>query len=521
MAQFGPWMRASPATQLGRRRPTSPVVERRQATSPDKAGSGRGRPKKGSTPGGDPKGTHGSPLPMHVALPTAKTYKRKLDTGGMVTDGNHQDTAGPLDEGVGRPLTFHQLKELVRLHSPSLFFLSETKNGVSKLELIKRSLNMDGMLRVDPVGTAGGLALFWKNSISVTLEKFCDWFIDVRIFDGVLKKSWRLINVYFNSYVGVRHSQWEFFIRYKACLSEEWVIWGDMNDLLSEDEKCGGIPWAASSVRGFRNFVDVCGLTDLGFSGQPFTWQNNRAGEGFIQERLDRDLASHPWCNMYNHAMVTHIYTVGSDHCAIKLDLNPSISKMRAPFRFDARWGDDEGAHDVIQQAWSTQVYGSRFFSVFKKVQSCRVALTNWKRRKRGNEVRTAEEIKNKIAALNNGSSTPLIGEIQKLKARNRICGIERADGVWTNNPLEVQLEFRQFFSEFFAASPLIQHQETVEAIPGRVSDATNRILIKPATDTEIHEALMMMGPTKAPGIDGMTALFYQSCWDIVGRTIG
>ncbi|KAH7849756.1 hypothetical protein Vadar_022519 [Vaccinium darrowii] len=78
---------------------------------------------------------------------------------------------------------------------------------------------------------------------------------------------------------------------------------------------------------------------------------------------------------------------------------------------------------------------------------------------------------------------------VMQRRARNRICGIEKADGVWTNNPSEVQSEFRPFFSELFAASLLIQHQETVEAIPGRVSDTMNRSLICPVIDTEIHEA--------------------------------
>ncbi|KAF7129273.1 hypothetical protein RHSIM_Rhsim10G0138700 [Rhododendron simsii] len=47
-----------------------------------------------------------------------------------------------------------------------------------------------------------------------------------------------------------------------------------------------------------------------------------------------------------------------------------------------------------------------------------------------------------------------------------------------------------------------------------------NRSLTRSVTDLEIHTALMDMGPTKAPRVDGMTALFYQSYWSTVGEDV-
>ena len=38
--------------------------------------------------------------------------------------------------------------------------------------------------------------------------------------------------------------------------------------------------------------------------------------------------------------------------------------------------------------------------------------------------------------------------------------------------------------------------------------------------DIEIHKAFCDMGPTKAPGIDGLHAVFYQSQWPNVGRFV-
>lgn len=165
--------------------------------------------------------------------------------------------------------------------------------------MVKRSLNMDSAIRVDPVGTSGGLAIFWKGTSNVTLVKMCSWFIDVEIFDPVLNRAWRLVNVYFSPYEVERKEQWDFFVQYKSCLGDDWVIWGDMNDILCPEEKLGGLARPSWSFRGFRKFVEDCGLLDLGFSGYPYTWSNNRSGNEYIQERLDRVLATPSWSLLF------------------------------------------------------------------------------------------------------------------------------------------------------------------------------------------------------------------------------
>ena len=59
-----------------------------------------------------------------------------------------------------------------------------------------------------------------------------------------------------------------------------------------------------------------------------------------------------------------------------------------------------------------------------------------------------------------------------------------------------------------------------VEAIPSKVSEDMNESLSCAFTKEEIATALKQIHPTKAPRPDGMSAIFYQKYWSIVGNNI-
>ncbi|KAH1063910.1 hypothetical protein J1N35_028897 [Gossypium stocksii] len=52
------------------------------------------------------------------------------------------------------------------------------------------------------------------------------------------------------------------------------------------------------------------------------------------------------------------------------------------------------------------------------------------------------------------------------------------------------------------------------------ISKEDNQILTVPYTTEEIRSVVFEIGPTKAPGEDGLPAIFYQKCWNIIGDDV-
>ena len=66
----------------------------------------------------------------------------------------------------------------------------------------------------------------------------------------------RLIGIYANTNDQIREQQWKTIENRTAVWGMNWMGAGDMNDILSNDEKWGGNLRGERSIRMFRSFVN-------------------------------------------------------------------------------------------------------------------------------------------------------------------------------------------------------------------------------------------------------------------------
>ncbi|XP_016747354.1 uncharacterized protein [Gossypium hirsutum] len=130
-------------------------------------------------------------------------------------------------------------------------------------------------------------------------------------------------------------------------------------------------------MREFREALDDCSLTDLGFVDWWFTWE--RGGFVFtnIRERLDRGVATLSWVNLFPGYRLEHLIHSFFDHYPLLLDTMGVVwnnqDSLVKPFRFEGKWCLDSSFEGMVKRWWD-----DNFGSVLGKLEELGNHLLKW-----------------------------------------------------------------------------------------------------------------------------------------------
>ncbi|XP_074292863.1 uncharacterized protein LOC141619745 [Silene latifolia] len=249
-------------------------------------------------------------------------------------------------------------------------------------------------IEVDCMGRAGGLAFMWKKELDCSLLTASVHHIDLLVKEG-----------------------------------------GDFNEVLFSTEMKGGSrpQW---QMNNFRAAIDDCGLTDIGWEGYQFTWDNGQAGDAKRQSMIDKAMCTNLWLELLSYIKLIHLTREWFDHALIKLHLERHVTVMEVKrgFKFEQMWIGEEGCEEVIRRG-----VGKRRGELGAAINECARELQAWKKssiRKIGYMV---ERKCKQLDRLSEGSRTEedirkrkkLVSEIATLRRQEEQYWRQRSRALW------------------------------------------------------------------------------------------
>lgn len=195
--------------------------------------------------------------------------------------------------------------------------------------------------------------MLWSRDVQVKLESLDKLHIDVTVqLVASHIGAWRFTGFYGESKRELRHRSWDLLKLLKSRSNLPWLCVGDFNEVLHANEQFGGQGRSERQMDGFRDAVDFCGLSDLGYIGLPYTWDNRQEDGSNIKVRLDRGLANSSFMNLFNSVKVWHVQTIESDHCCLIVECTNEGSRRqrrKQAFHYENMWRRDPSYKHMVE----------------------------------------------------------------------------------------------------------------------------------------------------------------------------
>ncbi|XP_060216574.1 uncharacterized protein LOC132644046 [Lycium barbarum] len=269
---------------------------------------------------------------------------------------------------------------------------------------------------------------------------------------------------------------WDNLYHFYNTITGAWMIGGDFNMVLNDEEKIGGILFQPQDVKNFAFCVNSCALEEISFKGNHFTWWNCKVGDDCIFERLDRMFINDPLQDWFSSFDVEH---------PARTDQN-----QYKPFKFMMFWVDHDSFMPTVRQNWPVWEHEDLSISFKCKMKKLKGVLHQWSRLTYGDI-------------------------FKQIIIRKEIFRIN--DGLFEEDPSPINKCVLQKFTQ----ENLDQVDEILlDHVPVLIDEGMNEQLRKVPTMEEVKAAVFNLSGSSACGPDGFSGIFYQNYWDIVGKDV-
>lgn len=216
--------------------------------------------------------------------------------------------------GFRKTMAVQRCRRLVSLHFPDFVFLAETRLPANVAFSNLNNLGFDFYVGTDAIRKGGGTMVAWKKSYVVKVVELAPYVCHCEVSSNDMSIAYYLSFVYGPP----NYTTHPFFLQWiqakSASISNQWLLIGDFNVILSREDKLGHTG-SSSSQNQFANCITSSNLIELPPKGCHFTWTNNRKDGELILEKLDRNFCNSSWLSSFPFFNYQTLGIVASDHC--------------------------------------------------------------------------------------------------------------------------------------------------------------------------------------------------------------
>ncbi|RVW34350.1 Transposon TX1 uncharacterized 149 kDa protein [Vitis vinifera] len=381
---------------------------------------------------------------------------------------------------------------------------------------------------LDASGAAGGILICWdKRTLEILDWEEGQFSLSCRFKNVENGTVWVFTGVYGPFTREERECLWEEIGAIRGLWEDPWCVRGDFNITLFQRERSrqGRI---TSAMRRFAQIADELGLMDIPLQGGVFTWSGGPNNQSWA--RLDRFLVNTSWLDQFSSVLQSRLPRPLSDHFPVLLE-GGGLRRGPSPFKFENMWLKVEGFQDMIRSWWwEVEVRGSASFRLATKLKEIKQKLKVWNKEVFGNlgcnkaaalqqvelwdrveseRILSVEETELKKEAKENYKKWVLLEETHWRQLSREIWLREGDRNTGSEGRSGKRIPADAFKDSGWQADIGRLHLDQISQ-----QEAEN--LESPFSEAEVHSALMEMNGDKAPGPDGFTVAFWQSCWGFV-----
>ncbi|XP_060170365.1 uncharacterized protein LOC132601283 [Lycium barbarum] len=281
---------------------------------------------------------------------------------------------------------------------------------------------------------------------------------------------------------------WDNLYQLANSMNLPWMVGGDFNVILSDEEKLGGLLVTLVECEDFAYCVNSCDLFDMGFKGSPYTWWNGRAAEDCIFKRLDRIVVNFLFQEILPHIEVEHLTRTGYTYGEIfkQLSIREEVVRVKEQL-FEE---DPSIINKIVLQKAQTEL--KKYLNIEEQY---------W-RQKAGFSWFTEGD------RNTNFFHNHVNGKRKKLQLKR----IQDCNGVWLDSIDQISEEAVNFFTKQFTQEGDTVDYELLQHVLSMVTHEQNIALCSYPSKNEVKRAVFALGGDSASGPDGFTGLFYQQC---------